>query len=448
MIKNYLTILKAKNLFQYRNFYSKWGKEIPFINEKIYYMYKPFIIVLTYILLIATFYLFQYVFKLNLLNYFYVIFLVVFSIHLIFYYSKIEYYNNQFKFISFIKSGLFSKGEIIRNTDMIITYDLINLIAVMCITFFTYFSLKYNIYKNINVNEIFLCINIFLTLTCIAIKKINTSYKIYILDKSLKYNSNYILLLILLILYIFIRLYNVKLVLNYSLINYLSNLNNLYVRSIEFINKFNTYFFNIFFLVINLLNYTLFIISKNHVNYNNKQYYSNINIWISDVLEKDHSINKDFFQKEIKNKLIFMCILIIIIYIVKISLLRKTILISFCVTFLFTQYNQRYLLSDSFLNYMKLFNSKDKLLYSINKELIKIELVIAAVFILSIQNLTLLSFVYILIGISFFLVNIIINTFIYNNGLNLQYSNTEKINLIEKISGIFYVVELLLILFL
>ncbi|MCH4259783.1 MAG: hypothetical protein LKF87_12720, partial [Clostridium tyrobutyricum] len=116
--------------------------------------------------------------------------------------------------------------------------------------------------------------------------------------------------------------------------------------------------------------------------------------------------------------------------------------------FLFTQYNQRYLLSDSFLNYMKLFNSKDKLLYSINKELIKIELVIAAVFILSIQNLTLLSFVYILIGISFFLVNIIINTFIYNNGLNLQYSNTEKINLIEKISGIFYVVELLLILFL
>jgi hypothetical protein len=97
---------------------------------------------------------------------------------------------------------------------------------------------------------------------------------------------------------------------------------------------------------------------------------------------------------------------------------------------------------------MKLFNSKDKLLYSINKELIKIELVIAAVFILSIQNLTLLSFVYILIGISFFLVNIIINTFIYNNGLNLQYSNTEKINLIEKISGIFYVVELLLILFL
>lgn len=447
MIKDYLIILKLRNMFQYRKFYNKWGNDLPFVNKTIYYIYKLFIIILIYILSISTFYILQYILKLNAMSYFYLTFLFIFLLYIAFYYSRIEYNDNQFKFISFIKNRMFSKDEIIRNTYMLIKYDLINIITILIFIFLNYFVLKYRIIKNINCKEVLACINIFLILVYISIEKVTNSYKKYIIGEISKNSfKKYIAYVVLLIIYVFIRFYNLRLIFNYNLLH---NLNNIYLASIKYLNSINTYYLNIIILILNLFYFIFFIVlRKNDNDFGKKEIYNEKNIWLHNILNKEHSIKKDFFEKEVKNKLILMIIITIIVFIVQISLLKKTLIISFCLSFLFTQYNQRYLLSDKFLDYMKLFNVDDKIFYSIDKELIKMQLLIAIIFILSIQNIAFISFLYILIGICFFLINIIINTLIYDNGLNLKYSNVEKMNLTEKFSGVFYIVELSLILLL
>ncbi|ELP57777.1 hypothetical protein F502_17472 [Clostridium pasteurianum DSM 525 = ATCC 6013] len=137
----------------------------------------------------------------------------------------------------------------------------------------------------------------------------------------------------------------------------------------------------------------------------------------------------------------------ICINILNITLLKKTLLISLCTCFLFSHYNQRYLLTDKFLNYIKLFKSNNNVILHITKKLLPIEIIHCIICLIFINKFSLQSLLYIFIGIMLFLLNILINSLIYHRGLKLKYSNRDKDDIISKISGGLYIIQFLILFF-
>jgi hypothetical protein len=163
-----------------------------------------------------------------------------------------------------------------------------------------------------------------------------------------------------------------------------------------------------------------------------KVMYLNQLININVIIQKKFSgITRDFILKEITPKLSMMFIISILFYKIYMPKTTKILFLSIIFTFLFSQFNQRYLLNKTFIEYSRSF-SKAKLFNYILRKLIIIELLI--MLIMGIISFSFdIKLVTIFIVVSLML--LFINNIIYISLSSLKEVDESKISQIEIFSG-------------
>lgn len=160
--------------------------------------------------------------------------------------------------------------------------------------------------------------------------------------------------------------------------------------------------------------------------------YLNQRINVNVIIQKKFSgIIRDFILKEITPKLSMMFIIPVLFYKIYMPKTTKLLFLSVIFTFLFSQFNQRYLLNKTFIEYSRSF-SKAKLFNYIFKKLIIIELLIMLI-------IGTISFAFDIRLIAIFIVVssilLLVNNIIYISLSSLKEVDESKISQIEIFSG-------------
>lgn len=173
-----------------------------------------------------------------------------------------------------------------------------------------------------------------------------------------------------------------------------------------------------------------------------------ITLLLANVIKKNkkyylNGIYREFFYKEVESKIIFFNCLLVFFLLFDFKCLKENLLMTVLVSFLFTVYNNRFLLNDSFSNYYYMINSKRKMFSVITKEtmVFGMALLIISTFIINQISLNLLKVIIFNVGLYF--LNIIINLFIYRELMKKKADQRKKMNYIEIISGGLYLSEIL-----
>ncbi|MGX7112241.1 hypothetical protein [Gemella cuniculi] len=156
-------------------------------------------------------------------------------------------------------------------------------------------------------------------------------------------------------------------------------------------------------------------------------------------------IVKEFYEREVKNKLsIFIWILCIINFIDG-SEIGKNLLITIIICFMFSIYNNRFMLNSDFLNYYYLV-ANDKLFIYICKIILVFPLSITIISTIILNCFDIKKILtYEFINVLFLFFNVFVGTIIYSYGFKIINEDEKKLSNVELINGIFYIIELLIV---
>lgn len=406
--------LKVITLLEYRQNKVKYSQFIPFYNFFIYnivtvspYFILLLVLGLTSNLIIMGYFKIEYIF---MILSFFLCFLSFMSE------AYIELFEQKYNFIKYINCGIFNlKEKSINNRGLAILMigknSIIYILSIFYFNFLNIYIIKENIIFHLFVSfgSLFIyCLSLII------------GYRSWLNNNILKRkNSN-------MNLSIFIGLICI----------FLSKIFKINILKIDFNNIRIIFEQPIFIFLFYLFIVVYIIISNNFV--------IKSPIKFKKIIFKN--IIKEFYEREVKNKLTVFVWILFSVNLFQGSEIGKNLLIIIIVSFMFSIYNNRFMLCIDFLNYYYLIANKNFFI-SICKHTFFFPFsitIISTIFLnyWNIKNILL----YGLFNVLLLFFNIAIGTAIYSLGFKTINEDKKKLSNIEIMSGIFYIFELIIVL--
>lgn len=418
-----LSYLSNLNLFKHR-YNTYLGK----YTVNVYYL-KSVLRALTFLFAIS---MITILIKINIIKIEYIYMLLIilmFSAYLSIS-GYINFLDKKIKIKSYLTSNIFSQFEKEYNLKIFHLYCLINYIIVF-IGVVIYLSLIEKFLLNMkNMFILFLFnINIFFFIGLILLIKI-----IFINRNKV---NKYIKFGIYSFMYIFCKINEINFIKikNLDLIHKWYEVDNKmkYLKVFAYSN-----IFNIVLLLVLIISYVLILkmYFKNNQQSNNFQRNSNEYKLISFKIK---SFSRDFILKEVVDKVYFMPLILSLLMISSISDIKKNLIMVLILSFLFSQYNQRYMLKKTLFGYFKLINGCKNLVLIILNRLLPLQIIVTVICSLLVNNfnsgINLVEII--VINILYLILILTINTLIMIGGSVRKTSTYDIISNIRLISGLF-----------
>ncbi len=445
MLSSFIHVLQYKMLLGYREFEGKYGKYIPFLNKKLYYFSIMLRITLLLIMLeITTLFFEKNLFKMETA---YIVVLCFLAFNLIVLTPALKIQDEKYRIFSFFLGGLFNEEEKRKNNRVLILYAWSYHVSVFFI--FILFILKtlHNIENGNFTGNLLFHTNILLAIGLVILiecqKYFIKYHSIGINGKKSRNLSSYLLFFLGILVVLFIKMYHIDLFSYFS-----KGLEGVYSSLAAIIYKEHSTSLNSIVLLGLIGTYILLFKGNlltryewNRFSHNSKE----TTKIVATLRKKGNPLVYDFIQREVIGKLNMVPLALMILLSIEISPLKKNLILTVIIGFLFTQYNQRYYLKHSFLNYIKMCGHSKRIIIKVLYQLIPLQLLILTFCSLLLNGISLSSFMYLFLNISVFTFSLLINTGIYIVGISQKEVNYEKSNMVELISGIFLITQFMII---
>lgn len=387
---------------------------IPFYN-KYCYLLKKGVIMMLYILCCAVLYP---LIKGNFLNVGYVLLVLalIMSFQSFMAYAQIDLLNEKYNLIEYSNCGFFSESEKKNNNKVMYLLLLImnGGIGVGLILFVELINIMYTKDNIIN----YVCLGVFSILIYLYQLLIEYNKWIERNIKSDNYEDGYLWICISTIVLLFVKINNVK-------INILKL--DECKRALDYIINSKLWFWTLLGIIAYILINKIMLLVQNK-----RTYYCFSNI------------KKEFYYKEVKGKITFYNIVLLLFVLFDKTSISCNLIMVVLVSFLFTIYNNRFLLNDSFLNYYYMINNKNLFMkLSIETIIFPLLAIVYGTLILNNQASGILRSM--LLGVLLLLFNKISNTFAYQYFFRTKAEDKQKQDFIEIINGFMYIFEIIIL---
>lgn len=399
---------------EYRKREDRMKLFIPFYNKYCYLMKKGVLMVLYILFCIVLYFLIKE--KLLNVGYVLIVFALIMGVQTFMAYAQIDVLNEKYDLIEYCNGGFFSKNEKKKNNNVI--YLLLVImnggLGVGLIIFVETINILY--IKDNVVN--YLCLGIFSILIYLYQLLIDYNKWIECNIKNDRYEEEYLWICISTIVLLFVKINNVKM-----------NILKLdkCIKTLDYIINSKLWLWTALGII------TYILINKLKVLVQNKR-----NCYCF------YNIKKEFYHKEVKTKITFYNMVLLVFLLFDKTSVSCNLIMVVIVNFLFTIYNNRFLINDSFLNYYYMINN-EKIFIKISVETIAFSWIAFVYGTLVLNNQRDSVPLCLFLGALLLLFNNILNTFVYQYIFATKAEDRQKQSLVECINGIMYIFEILIL---
>lgn len=437
-MSDFFNVLHYKMLLTFREFDGKYKNYLPFLNFKLYCFFVLIRIILMFVMLEISSLFFEYdLFEIEV-AYIVVLCFFIFTVSVLS--ASLKMQDEKYRIFTYFLGGLFNWNEKIKNEKALIYFTWLFHFSVFILFFIfilktTYFMGEMNTIGNLLFHfNLLLIMGLIILYQCMSyFKKFN-----YGLNRKKSNDKSKIPFVFIggTVLVVICKIYDE---------NFNDDIKKIYtffynVLS-EMIQKNHSIVLNVVIMIIIIFCYKILISERYtfRVKLNNKVVFFNNHNFL-----KRMSLNplvKDFINGEVLSKLSIVPFMILILFFVPISSIKQNLILTVAIGFLFTQYNQRYLIRPQFLSYLKMCGDPRRVIMQILYDFLPLQILILIISSILLNGFTVSLLPMILINLLAFGLFLVLNTGIYIIGLGKKEVDFEKGNTVEIMSGILLVMQ-------
>ena len=441
MFLKLLNLFKLENKLAYREFEIKIKEIIPFINIYIYNL-NIFLRSLIFIIVLL---IVGFLVKSGIVSLIYIYYLLIFLAFCSMYFTEdsIAIQNDRYKLNTYMLSGVFTDKEKEKNRDCLTTYYTIKYTSIILLVQIFICVLIFQKKSKYLFPYILFNINFLIFFILVTVKKLKKALNKYIIKDKYAFKQKKLnILKIAFIIFLIIIFKNINFKIEFNISFLFNNLLNEAVKiSSIIINNKNFIWSNFCILFFQLV--IIFTCNKTTINKKNlsKEKLNPFDNKVNLILKP---LQREFWNKEIRSKIISYLVIGLFFIIFDFINIKANLILMLIFCFLFTPFNQRYLLNNSFVNYLKFVNNKN-VLYLLIRRLLPVIMLLLNFFILLLNPINKFLLIKLIINNLVVMVNIAIQVCLYSYGFNRKVENQKKMNSVEISSGAIYILQIITI---